>query len=46
LSKEPLYQSILAGMRKSPTGEVRLIPYYTFDNREPTTMQVWIPYLR
>ena len=26
--------------------QIKLIPYYTFDNREPTSMQVWLPYLR
>jgi DUF1680 family protein len=25
-------------------GEITLIPYYTLQNREPTSMAVWIPY--
>jgi DUF1680 family protein len=25
---------------------LKLIPYYTFANREPSAMQVWIPYVR
>ena len=41
----PLYQSVKArGAQGSVSGEVTLIPYYTFHNREITPMQVWIPY--
>lgn len=41
---QPLYHS----MTESSTRPVslRLIPYYTFANREPSAMQVWIPYVR
>jgi hypothetical protein len=47
LSREPLYEPLLAGPLKPPgAGAIKLIPYYTFDNREPTTMQVWVPYER
>ena len=46
LSRAPLYELFLAGTPAQPAGQVKLIPYYTFDNREPTTMQVWIPYRR
>jgi DUF1680 family protein len=38
----PLYE-IVTPQRYVP-GEVTLIPYYTFHNREITAMQVWIPY--
>jgi uncharacterized protein len=44
-STAPLYESLSA--QSSPparSGEVTLIPYYTFHNREITAMQVWIPY--
>jgi hypothetical protein len=41
----PLYD-LLKGPALWPAGEVKLIPYYTFDNREPTTMQVWTPYVQ
>jgi DUF1680 family protein len=30
--------------KKARPGEVTLIPYYTFANRETTPMQVWLPY--
>ena len=40
--EQPLYQSIAP--RKYVAGEVTLIPYYTYQNREPTSMEVWIPY--
>src|SRR6516165_8747645 len=44
-SDAPLYENLSA--QSSPparSGEVTLIPYYTFHNREITAMQVWIPY--
>jgi len=38
----PLYE--MAGSpRQTQAGEITLIPYYTFSNREPTSMQVWLP---
>jgi len=37
----PLYGPPAA--RGFVTGEVTLIPYYTFQNRESTAMEVWIP---
>jgi hypothetical protein len=46
LAREPLYAPFTAGPLNQPAGVVKLIPYYTFDNREPTTMQVWVPYTR
>ena len=39
---EPLYQALIP--RQFTAGEVTLIPYYAFHNREITSMQVWIPY--
>jgi uncharacterized protein len=42
---QPLYQGLsAANARGAKPGEITLIPYYTFHNREITTMQVWIPY--
>jgi len=46
LSAEPLYMPFAGVTPAVKPGAVKLIPYYTFDNREPTTMQVWIPYLQ
>lgn len=40
--EQPLYQSMAP--RKYVAGEVTLIPYYTYQNREPTSMEVWISY--
>lgn len=37
-----LYQDIAP--RQYLPGEITLIPYYTFHNREMTAMEVWIPY--
>jgi hypothetical protein len=48
LSEEPLYRTLEVSTRKS-TGrpvELTFIPYYAWANREPTAMQVWIPYTR
>jgi hypothetical protein len=41
--KQPLYQSVSPNPPRSVAGQVTLIPYYTFHNREITAMQVWIP---
>ncbi|HBY61202.1 MAG TPA: glycoside hydrolase family 127 protein [Solibacterales bacterium] len=40
-----LYRT-LDSLRRQPAvaGSVTLIPYYTFHNRDVTSMQVWIPY--
>lgn len=41
----PLYRTLApARGRAAATGTVTLIPYYTFHNRETTSMQVWIPF--
>ena len=40
--ERPLYETWTP--QRLTAGEVTLIPYYTFQNREITSMQVWIPY--
>lgn len=43
---DPLYRPYTPlNPARMESGEVRLIPYYTFANREPAAMQVWIPLL-
>ena len=43
--EQPLYQELSASKaRDGRSGEITLIPYYAFHNRETTPMQVWIPY--
>jgi hypothetical protein len=42
----PLYEVFRPGTPAvSRNGEVILVPYYTFANRENSAMQVWIPYM-
>lgn len=42
---EPLYQFFtLATQRSTRPAALTLIPYYTWANREPTAMQVWMQY--
>ncbi len=44
LADEPLYQPMeQVSLRSRRQVEVTLIPYYTFANRGPAAMQVWIP---
>jgi len=38
----PLYRPLEA--RQFVSGEIAPIPYYTFQNREGTPMEVWIPW--
>jgi DUF1680 family protein len=38
-----LYDDLRPGSQRVP-GELTLIPYYTFHNRDITTMEVWIPF--
>jgi uncharacterized protein len=40
--EQPLYRSVAA--RKDTPGDITLIPFYTFQNREPTSIAVWLPY--
>jgi len=42
LTEEPLYQPLTASPRRTRPVTLRLIPYYTFANRGPTEMQVWL----
>jgi len=43
-SGQPLYDVISRSTAQaSLPGEITLVPYYTFHNREITAMQVWIP---
>jgi DUF1680 family protein len=45
LADEPLYspwQSLMSRPKKPV--EVTLVPFYTFANREPSAMAVWLPY--
>jgi DUF1680 family protein len=44
LASAPLYQNAIRSA--ATAGEITLIPYYTFANREPASMQVWIPVQR
>ncbi len=48
LNDEPLYQALETAKRKDAGQPVDLtfIPYYAWANREPTSMEVWIPYTR
>ena len=39
--EQPLYQPRTPG--KYTAGTITLIPYYTYQNREPTSMEVWLP---
>jgi DUF1680 family protein len=42
---QPLYFDWNISRARTPQrGQITLIPYYTFHNREITSMQVWIPY--
>jgi len=41
---QPLYHPMTVSSTKPVS--LRLIPYYTFANREASAMQVWIPYVR
>lgn len=46
---EDAQDSLYAPLGETPARakpiEIRLVPYYTFANREPTPMQVWIPFV-
>lgn len=47
LAGEPLYQLFSSGVRRaSHEVSLTLIPYYAWSNREPTAMEVWIPYIQ
>ncbi|MFP5226178.1 MAG: hypothetical protein ACLGXA_01015 [Acidobacteriota bacterium] len=40
---ETLYAPAGAGKAAVETAELKLIPYYAWDNREDSSMQVWVP---
>jgi len=44
-SQEPLYFPFAMSARAGRKTELTFIPYYTFSNREPTPMEVWVPYV-
>jgi uncharacterized protein len=45
-TQEALYAPVRADTRKTRAENLTLIPYYVWANRQPTPMQVWIPYIR
>ncbi len=47
LGEEPLYQPLtVAAGRAKRSATLTFIPYYAIGNREPTSMEVWIPMAR
>jgi uncharacterized protein len=42
-SVETLYATAGAGVAPVEAAELRMIPYYAWDNREESSMQVWVP---
>ncbi len=44
--QEGLYVPASASAAKTRAENLTLIPYYVWANRRPTSMQVWIPYVR
>jgi DUF1680 family protein len=45
LFDDPLYQSLeKVGISSGRDMELTFIPYYAWANREPTSMEVWVPY--
>jgi hypothetical protein len=45
-AEQPLYQPTPGTPPKTRKERLALIPYYAWANREPSPMQVWIPYTR
>ena len=45
-SSESLYQAGQPSTAKAESTALKLIPYYAWANREDSSMQVWIPYVR
>ena len=45
-AKPALYEAAVPSSDEVTTTTLRLIPYYAWANREPSAMQVWIPYMR
>jgi DUF1680 family protein len=47
LSLEPLYQLFgQAGLKGGRAVSLTMIPYYAWANREPSAMEVWVPYVK
>jgi DUF1680 family protein len=44
-SVESLYAPASAEAGKVEAAELKLIPYYAWDNREESSMQVWVPWV-
>ena len=42
---EALYAPAGAEAGKVEAAELKLIPYYAWDNREESSMQVWVPWV-
>jgi DUF1680 family protein len=42
-SGDALYAAAGAGTGKAEAAELKLVPYYAWDNREESSMQVWVP---
>lgn len=45
-AEQPLYRSTGAEAPKTRPSNLSFIPYYTWANRRPSAMQVWIPIVR
>jgi DUF1680 family protein len=46
LAEQSLYQTFLRStQRRTRPATLTFIPYYAWSNREPTSMQVWVPYI-
>ncbi len=43
-SPDRLYAAAATGAAKMETAELKMIPYYAWDNREESPMQVWVPW--
>jgi DUF1680 family protein len=43
-SADTLYEAAGTGAAKKETAELKMIPYYAWDNRDESPMQVWVPF--
>jgi DUF1680 family protein len=46
LSEQPLYQLFQSAPQRTRPAELTFIPYYTWANREPSPMQLWVRYIQ
>ena len=44
-ASEALYTPVTPAPRKSRPADLKFIPYYVWANRQPSAMQVWVPYM-